>query len=65
MHDLAFEQVGDRGDTDMRMRSHLDAFAGWKFSGPHVIEKDIRPDHAPFARRQRTAHGKIADVPLA
>ena len=55
MHDLAFEQVGDRREADVRMRPHVDAAARRKHGRAHVIEKHERPDHAALGRGQARA----------
>ena len=45
MIDFALKQIGYRGQADMRMRAHIDALIGEKFSRTHLIEKDERADH--------------------
>jgi len=66
MKDLAFEQVGDGRESDVRVRQHVASwFARRNLVRPHVIEEDERPDQPPSARRQRTAHREAADVPRA
>ena len=62
MHDLAFEQIRDRREPDVRMRAHGDAVARRKHGGPHVIEKHERPDHAPLRRRQHAANVELAEA---
>ena len=54
MEHLALEQVGDRGEADVRMRPHVDALADQELGRPHLVEEDEGPDHlllAPPARR--------------
>src|SRR5262245_30642327 len=46
MHDLAVEQVGDRGETDVWMRPHIDAVAGAELGRTEMVEEDERPHHA-------------------
>ncbi len=64
MHDFASEQVGDRRQADMRMRTHVDGLrnAGGKIDRAHVIEKDERPDHASRCCRQHAADFKSAEI---
>ena len=62
VHDLAVEQVGDGGEADVRMRAHVDAGADEKLGRPHLVEEDEGADHLPPRRRQRTAHGKAAEI---
>ncbi len=47
MQDLAVEQIGDRGEPDVRMRAHVDALAGQELGRPHLVEEDERADHLP------------------
>jgi hypothetical protein len=61
--DLAFEEIGDGGEVDMRMRPHVHPLARREHGRPHVIEEHERPDHSPPRARQDAAHGKAADVP--
>src|ERR1700722_1967895 len=42
----------------MRMRAHVHAPPGHELHRTHLIEEDERPDHLPFAVRQRAANGK-------
>jgi hypothetical protein len=51
VHDLALEQVRDRCEVDVRMRSHVDAFADDELGRSHLVEEDERPDHLPLRRR--------------
>jgi hypothetical protein len=51
MHDLAFEQIRDRGEPYVRMRAHVDAMARRKYRGTHVVQEHEWPDHAPLRRR--------------
>src|SRR3954469_23634472 len=54
VHDLALEQVGNGGKTDVWMRAHIRAprDAGRKSSGSDVIEENKRPHHLVGAERQ-------------
>ena len=65
MQDFPLEQVGDGGQTDVGMGTHLDALAGRKLGRPHVIEEDERTDHPPLAGRQHPAHAEAAQVARA
>ena len=60
--DLAPDQVGHRGEPDVRMRPHVDALAEQELRRPHLIEKDERPDHLPARRWQRPAHFEAAEI---
>jgi hypothetical protein len=62
MGDLAVEQIGHSGEPDMRVRPHVDASAGAKLSGSHLVEKHKRPDHAPLRRWKRASHFKVTEV---
>ena len=48
MHDLSLEEIGNGCDANVRVRSHVDSLAGWKFCGAHVIEENERSNHAPL-----------------
>src|SRR5210317_2182184 len=50
MDDLAFEQVGNGRQADVRVRAHLQALTRWKLGRSEVIEKDEWPDHTPGTR---------------
>ncbi len=65
MHDLAVEQEGYGGEPDMRMRPHVDAFAGVEHRRPEMIEEDKRPDHTPLGMRQRAADRKVTQIDTA
>jgi hypothetical protein len=58
MHDRAVEQIGDGGEPDMRMRTHVHALAGDVLNGAEMIEEDERPDHLTLAMRQCAPHRK-------
>jgi hypothetical protein len=62
MHDLAFEEIGDGGKPDVRVRAHVNALARAELRRSHVIEKDEGPDHAAAGRGQRAPNGKAAKV---
>ena len=64
VNDLAFEQVGDGGETDVRMRADVDALTGGEIGRAHVVEEDERPDHSPHRRRQDPPHDEAAEIAL-
>jgi hypothetical protein len=69
VHDLAIEQIGDRGQADVRVRAHVgfcrqarrDQFRA------HPVEEDVRTDHAPPREGQHPTDLETAQVagPLA
>ena len=65
MHDLAVEQIGDRGKADMRMRPHIDAFAGAKYRGPKMIEENEWTNHPRTRRGQRAADLQPTEIDRA
>src|SRR5207244_4518072 len=64
MHDLAFEEVGNRRKTDMRMRAHVHGArdSAWEIDRTDVIEEDEGTNHPPVRMRQHAAHFKTAEV---
>src|ERR1700743_3178356 len=58
VHDLAVEQIGDRGEAYMGMRSHVHRpwYAPRKLHRSHMIEKNKRPDHPPLRGWQDPAN---------
>ncbi|MNT44071.1 hypothetical protein D3C72_1805760 [compost metagenome] len=56
----AFVQVGDRGQADVRMRTHVDARAHVEVGGPHMIQEDKRADGAALRGRDRAQDRKPA-----
>ena len=58
-------KVGDRRETDVRVRPNVDALAGRKPGRAHVIEEYERADHPPRRRGQNPAHAEIAKVFLS
>ncbi len=60
--DLALKEVSDGGDTDVRVRSYIDAFAGRKFCWPHVIEEDKGTHHALPCGGKHATHGEFAEI---
>src|SRR3954463_5198393 len=65
MLDFAFEQIRDRGQTNMRMRPHIDTCARRKLHRPHVIQKNKGPDHAPAAIWQDASDLEAAKISAA
>ena len=65
MHDLAREQVCDRGEADVGVRPHVDGFrkTGRELFGPDVIEEDERPDHVTARERQDTPDFESPEIP--
>ena len=63
MHDLAVEQVADRGKPDMRMGPHVQPLAAAEFGRAEMVEEDEGPDHARAGRGQRAADREaVAEV---
>ena len=62
MHDLALDQPGQGGETDMRVRPDIQPPARRQHGRAEMIEKHERPDHAALARRQGAPHLEIADI---
>src|SRR5690606_11663382 len=62
MHHFAGKQVGNRGKTDMRVGTYVNAaIHAWrKVERPHVIEKDKWPYHRLLCERQYAANIKSA-----
>ncbi len=64
MQDLAFEQVGDRRQVDMRMRTDVNPVTRCEFSRPGMVEKDKRADHFTLRCGQAAPDGKTAEILL-
>ena len=64
MHDLASEEVGERGKADVRMRTHVDAARDRrrKIHRSHVVEEHERADHAPLGEGKDSADFEAAEV---
>lgn len=56
------EEVCDRTEADMRVRSNIDALPGQQLRRPGLIEEDKGPDHLPFRRGQGTSDLETAKV---
>jgi hypothetical protein len=61
MHGAAIE-IGDRGQSDMRMRADIDPLPGHELRRAHLVEEDERPDHLAGWRGQRAAHLEPAQI---
>src|SRR4051794_14665630 len=57
MQDAPVEQVGDRGEADVRVRPDVEALPGDELDGAEMVEEDERADHLrlPCGRARRTA----------
>jgi hypothetical protein len=56
MQDFTFEEPGHGGKTDVRMRAHIQADTWLQDIGPHLIQKNERPHHAPTRSGQGSAN---------
>ena len=67
MHDLAREQIGDRGESDVRMRTHVDGLRkpGREVLRADVIEEDEGPDHVPPRERQHAPDFESPEIAAA
>src|SRR5262245_40940388 len=64
MDDLALEQEGDGGQTDVRVRAHVDPGSARKVRRPHLVKEHERPDRAALRSRQQAAHAEAAEIAL-
>ncbi|MNQ99766.1 hypothetical protein D3C85_1155160 [compost metagenome] len=55
-------QVGDRGQADMRVRTHVYAGTRIELDWPHVVKKDKRSDGSALRGRDGAPDGKAAQV---
>ena len=62
MHDLACEQIGDRGEPNMRMRSNIGAAinATGDVDRPDMVEENEGAHHLAFCERQDPAYLETA-----
>ena len=65
MVELAFEQIGDRGQVDVRVGADVGAVAGLERRGAHVIEEDEGPNEATLDRGQHAPHAQAAEIARA
>jgi hypothetical protein len=56
MHHLAFQQIGQRRQADVRVRTHILALAAAEHRRSKMIEEDEGANHPPLRRRQRAAN---------
>src|SRR5436309_14682691 len=59
---FAVEQIRDRGEVDVRMRSDIDTLADAELGRPHLVEKDEGSDHLPHSGRQCTANLEASEI---
>jgi len=64
MQDSTFEQIGDGGQPDMRVRPHVHATTRWEIGGGHVVEENERPDGFAMGDRQHAADAESSKVAL-
>ena len=62
VQDLAFEQVSDRRQVDVRVGTDVDALVGQELGRAHLVEEDERPDHLALDRGQGAANLHLAKV---
>src|SRR5262245_11024732 len=62
MEDFALKQVSDRGETDVRVWSHIDTLADQELGWAHLIEADKGAHHLLLRRRQRAAYLEGAEI---
>src|SRR3546814_2862227 len=64
---LPFEQIGDGGQTDMRMRTHvcLRGYWGGQVVRPHAIEENEGTHHSALSKRQHPPYFKAPDIVYA
>src|SRR5687767_12103561 len=64
MHDLAGEQVGHRGETDVRVWADVDGFRnpGRESHWADMVEENERADHVPARVRQHASDFEPAQV---
>lgn len=60
--DRAFEQIGDGGQVDVRMRPHVDPLARRQMRRPHLVEEQERADHGALTVRQSAMHLEAAQI---
>jgi len=60
--DRPFEQPGDRGEVDVRMRAHGHALAAGEVGGAEFVDEDERADHGALPRGQGAADLELAEV---
>src|SRR5688572_20525565 len=63
MDDGAVEKIGYGRKPDVRVRPHVQSFAGGKARGSEVIEEDERPDHLVGMGGEQPPDLEVTDVP--
>ena len=64
MHDLAFDQIGQRGQADMRMGAGIEPLPRAEGDRTEAVQEDERPHGPPLRGRQRSADQKtVAEIP--
>ncbi len=62
MHDLAVEEIGDRGEPDMGMGPDIEPAPHQELGRPHLVEKDKRADHLAAGRGQGAPDLEPAEI---
>ena len=62
VYQLTFEQVGDGGQIDVRMRTYVDSAAWQELRRAHVIEEDEGSHRPSRYRRQNSPHFESSDI---
>jgi hypothetical protein len=60
--DRALEQIGDRGEVDVRVRTHVHSPARREPRGPKLVDEDERADHAPWPGWKGSTNLEVAKV---
>jgi hypothetical protein len=61
----ALEQVGHRGQVDVRVWPHVESLPRQQLVRPEVVEEDERAHHPPLCGRQQPGHVEAIDRPAA
>ena len=59
------EQIGNRGERDVRVRAHVDPMTRRELLRPHVIEENEWAHHLVSCCRKDAAHDQAAQIALA
>ena len=62
MHELTFEQVCNRGEANMRVRSHIHTVTGCKRRRSDVVKENKRSDGLSHFRWQDPAYTESAEI---
>ena len=65
MDEAAVEEVGHRGQADVRVRRDVGAAPGAQLLGTDEVGEDERPDHPAGVERQQPIHLRGADAASA